>query len=248
MPISDETVAVALSAFNKMINEPIMLKCERCDGRGYHHGFGENGHDPDWCEVCGGGQYVVMPGEEERAMRAALEAAFPASQSPNRFTCYECDGPLNGPYCPACDAKDAASQDAPASVPVAWYRVETIIHPEVPARIDTTTNPEVAKGWAGHPNTASLTPLFAAPATQATEWLDIRTAPKDGTKIDLWGVNHLHPAKAGRRVVNVGWGAVRDWMGNERDDWQHGHGEDFEPTHWMPLPAAPTPKAQGEQA
>jgi hypothetical protein len=90
MVITDDTVAVALSAFNKMINEPIMLKCERCDGRGYHHGFGENGHDPDWCEVCGGGQYVVMPGEEERAMRAALEAAF------------------------------AASQDAPASEPVAW--------------------------------------------------------------------------------------------------------------------------------
>lgn len=28
--------------------------CPRCDGRGYHWGFGEHGHDPDWCDVCGG--------------------------------------------------------------------------------------------------------------------------------------------------------------------------------------------------
>lgn len=28
--------------------------CQRCAGKGYHHGFGEDGHDPDWCEKCGG--------------------------------------------------------------------------------------------------------------------------------------------------------------------------------------------------
>lgn len=30
------------------------LRCERCQGRGYHHGFGEHGWDPDWCTRCGG--------------------------------------------------------------------------------------------------------------------------------------------------------------------------------------------------
>lgn len=29
-------------------------KCARCEGLGYHWGFGEHGHDPDWCSVCGG--------------------------------------------------------------------------------------------------------------------------------------------------------------------------------------------------
>lgn len=29
-------------------------KCSRCNGQGYHHGFGYHGHDPDWCDVCGG--------------------------------------------------------------------------------------------------------------------------------------------------------------------------------------------------
>jgi len=31
-----------------------VAKCPRCKGRGYHHGFGEHGHDPDWCSECGG--------------------------------------------------------------------------------------------------------------------------------------------------------------------------------------------------
>ena len=72
-----------------------------------------------------------------------------------------------------------------------------------------------------------------------SEWRDISTAPKDGTLVDLWCINHLRWDKAGQRVTSVSWGAVSDWMGNERQDWQHGHGEDFEPTHWMPLPAPP---------
>ena len=29
-------------------------QCPRCKGRGYHHGFGEHGHDPDYCNQCGG--------------------------------------------------------------------------------------------------------------------------------------------------------------------------------------------------
>ena len=28
--------------------------CDRCTGKGYHHGFGIDGIDPDWCEQCGG--------------------------------------------------------------------------------------------------------------------------------------------------------------------------------------------------
>ncbi len=45
----------------------IVTVCERCDGRGYHWGFGEHGHDPDWCDRCGGAQYsfkeVITPWE-----------------------------------------------------------------------------------------------------------------------------------------------------------------------------------------
>lgn len=82
-------------------------------------------------------------------------------------------------------------------------------------------------------------PVYVAAPSAPDGWCPIASAPKDGSKVDLWGINNLHYAKEGKRVVNVAWGPVRDWMGTERDDWQHGFGEDFEPTHWMPLPTPP---------
>lgn len=79
----------------------------------------------------------------------------------------------------------------------------------------------------------------AEEALRKSEWQPIDTAPKDGKSLDLWGIDHLHPQKTGRRATNVTWGPVLDWMGRERDDWRHGRGEDFEPTHWRPLPSPP---------
>ena len=80
---------------------------------------------------------------------------------------------------------------------------------------------------------------LARRAYLATQWQPIETAPRDGTMVDLWGINHLSYDKHSSRKVNVKFGPVRDWMGIERDDWQHGRGEDYEPTHWMPIPASP---------
>lgn len=71
------------------------------------------------------------------------------------------------------------------------------------------------------------------------QWQPIETAPRDGTPVDLWGINHLSYDKHNFRMVNVKFGPVKDWMGIERDDWQHGRGEDYEPTHWMPITAPP---------
>ena len=71
------------------------------------------------------------------------------------------------------------------------------------------------------------------------QWHHMETAPRDGTPVDLWVINHLSYDKHSSRMVNVKFGPVQDWMGIERDDWQHGRGEDCEPTHWMPIPAPP---------
>jgi len=76
LEVTDEMVDRALEAFNKSINAPLTVKCARCEGKGYHHGFGEDGASPDWCQECGGNQYNILPGEEPRAIRAALEAAL----------------------------------------------------------------------------------------------------------------------------------------------------------------------------
>lgn len=70
-------------------------------------------------------------------------------------------------------------------------------------------------------------------------WKSINTAPKDGTLVDLWGINHLRFDKEQHRITNVSFGDVVDWMGRERKDWRHGRGEDFEPTHWMQRPKSP---------
>jgi hypothetical protein len=56
--------------------------CARCDGKGYHLGFGEHGHDPDWCDVCGGPGYVGVV-DERAAMKAAIAAALAASPPPS---------------------------------------------------------------------------------------------------------------------------------------------------------------------
>jgi len=74
--ITDKQVQAAFKAFTESCNE--MALCNRCEGRGYHHGFGENGHDPDWCEVCGGSQTTLARSDIE-SMRLALLAAEAAA-------------------------------------------------------------------------------------------------------------------------------------------------------------------------
>lgn len=39
-------------------------KCDKCKGKGFHHGFGEHGHDPDWCTECGGLGDVIVDESE----------------------------------------------------------------------------------------------------------------------------------------------------------------------------------------
>lgn len=74
----------------------------------------------------------------------------------------------------------------------------------------------------------------------ANSWQDISSAPKDGTEFDVWAINDEGQS---RRICEVSWGPVCDWVGNEWNDWRgmrpslyHAR---FEPTHWMPLPAPP---------
>lgn len=82
-PLDGNGVAAAEAAFNASINNPQMVPCSKCEGRGFHHGFGEDGNDPDWCTECGGSQFNVVPGEETRAIEAAI-AAYLASAAPSQ--------------------------------------------------------------------------------------------------------------------------------------------------------------------
>lgn len=64
-------------------DEPTMIDCPRCKGEGSHHGFGEGGRDPDWCEDCGGIGSVLHPDENvnpDDLLRLVLEALSSSAQ------------------------------------------------------------------------------------------------------------------------------------------------------------------------
>jgi hypothetical protein len=73
--ITDAQLDAALAAQDAAMSE--MMTCQQCHGCGYHHGFGEHGHDPDWCDTCGGAG-AVSDFDERECMRAVLTAALDA--------------------------------------------------------------------------------------------------------------------------------------------------------------------------
>lgn len=68
----DDAIEAMQNSFDAACNNMPMATCPKCNGRGFHDGFGECGHDPDWCELCGGPGEVVADGNH--AMRAAIAA------------------------------------------------------------------------------------------------------------------------------------------------------------------------------
>jgi len=62
---SRETMVARVRRYLQLQESPEFVACPRCKGKGYHHGFGEHGHDPDWCEQCGGpGEWPVDDWED----------------------------------------------------------------------------------------------------------------------------------------------------------------------------------------
>jgi hypothetical protein len=68
-------VIARLRRYAKLQTEPEFIPCPKCSGKGYHHGFGEHGHDPDWCEECGGPGELCHPDGNHAPEDIANEAA-----------------------------------------------------------------------------------------------------------------------------------------------------------------------------
>jgi len=64
------------------------------------------------------------------------------------------------------------------------------------------------------------------------EWMDISTAPRDGTVILIAGAGAVQPWVTCSRWTDAGWYEI-----NLDDTDCHSH-PDY-PTHWMPLPDPP---------
>lgn len=71
------------------------------------------------------------------------------------------------------------------------------------------------------------------------EWQKIETAPKDGTKVDLWAKcwRAYNDSWEYQRFPDCWW-YVPGHEANRRPHWQ-GLGDGWCPTHWQPLPEPP---------
>ena len=73
-------------------------------------------------------------------------------------------------------------------------------------------------------------------------WESIKTAPKDGTWILIWGCPVLYGAVIevlkGDRSITIGLWDGKAWA-DETEGWI------LDPTHWMPLPEPPETEAEG---
>jgi hypothetical protein len=69
-------------------------------------------------------------------------------------------------------------------------------------------------------------------------WRPIETAPKDGTKVDLWRLSDKWQAVAEGRRITDAWFADGRWR---HEDYDYGHERSVSGhiTHWMPLPEGP---------
>jgi hypothetical protein len=106
------------------------------------------------------------------------------------------------------------------------------------------TKEEAIRAW----NTRLTTAPQGIPANtsaasargEADGWRSIETAPKDGASI-LAVVSGTHVATGLPFTPEVVWWESGGWWGAMwHDDLPGG----WEPTHWMPLPAAPTPAVE----
>lgn len=83
---------------------------------------------------------------------------------------------------------------------------------------------------------------LSTPSPEGQTWQPIETAPKDGTRLDLWAKSWL-PAFDRfefRRFADCYW-SKGDTMCNVKAAWT-GLDREWHPTHWRHLPSPPTPE------
>jgi hypothetical protein len=83
--LNSEGLEKAAKAYDDALNNPVFVDCRKCQGTGYHHGFGETGHDPDWCLDCGGSKVVMTAGEDARPLKSAITAYLSALRPVDRL-------------------------------------------------------------------------------------------------------------------------------------------------------------------
>lgn len=129
-------------------------------------------------------------------------------------------------------ALEAALRAAPAAEPVAW-----LLTSETTGNVVLWTHDQYRAASEELKRGCKFTPLYTAPpAPAADEWMPIETAPKDGTVVLI---AHTDAVFAGwwERVISTVTGDA-GWVDGVTDS--HGNLLVYNPTHWRPIPTAPT--------
>lgn len=102
-------------------------------------------------------------------------------------------------------------------------------NPVMKAEIAHETRASLAKADA----ILSLSPASRSQTPLSNGWRDIASAPKDGSTV-------LVAHASNRAIFTVSWDAdASGWVDGSTD--RYDDLQTFDPSHWMPLPAAPTP-------
>jgi len=82
-----------------------------------------------------------------------------------------------------------------------------------------------------------------------SEWQDIASAPKDGTRVIVCKWAWVHKAvddifdDEAEKIWHLCFATTAHWL-SDKGYWTDGLERLVEPTHWMPLPAAPPSPTQ----
>jgi hypothetical protein len=249
-------------------DSPEFEPCPRCDGKGYHHGFGEHGHDPDWCLSCGGpGEQPTEPGTwspddllreaaaslspqpapEASLWRSAFEAGFAwCSSGTDKFGEYN-GGPIEDGYA---QWEAVLPQPAPAPQKGEQEISDPMTNPTSPGGAGEALAKKLeteADELQAHRARRDLIDLLREAAALLTEqsrqqeaWQPIETAPKDEVRLILFNPDE-HGEYMGSWSVQTG--AYYEQLGGWQYDGESvAYGNAHQPSHWMPLPAPPQPK------
>jgi hypothetical protein len=235
---------VAVSALNRLAERARQIASLSQQGDSHASDCGE---DVSLCIACG---LALKPGDLYYPDHNGGEIhAACCGPEPEAFRGDDGEPLKPGDPTPAPSIWHTVERSAPLPAPVAW--TDDDLEHAFDALWDLWLAREGQGDRAGLKRDAmhaALASLNATPPAKGngagSGWLDIATAPKDWTTIDLWVL--------GRRVADCRWGKPTganwgDRYGFDRDlpeGWMTRSGQALdrrlgEPTHWMPPPAAP---------
>jgi hypothetical protein len=185
--------------------------------------------DADHAALDAGGFLSCCPERDMKPLYASPVVPVGSGEAVARATCQDCGGHIEGWICQSCDrqfrendAGDLVFEDQPVfPVGVSREEIARIIDPWAFSVVGNIMHTERASEDRDKA-IAKADAILAALRPTDTGWRDIATAPRNGDDVLVCD------DETGERHVSYWTGDC--WSGRNR----------FKPTHWMPLPPAPT--------